>query len=497
MSRPPLGYARPQSVAPGEPFALHLSAARGAVDVEIARPGAKREIVWRRDGVAAGDHAIPQDAVANGCRWPAALSVETAGWASGYYEISLDPQVSDPAARAASAAFVVVRPPAESARRILLALSTHTWHAYNDVGGGNFYTGEPRASLERPLAAGFLSRPEEPGHRVAATAGPDPRMRAHVAYQRKYALSGVCGAAGWWNWERVFVVWAEANGYALDFATNADLEAQPGLLNRYALLLSIGHDEYWTWGMRDAVESFIARGGNVAFFSGNTCYWQVRLEDGGRTLVGYKQRFEKDPLHGTARGREVTSIWSDHSIGRPENTLTGVSFVRGGYARIGKRSPAGAGGYLVQRPEHWLFAGTGLAYGDVLGAAGVVVGYECDGCELALRDGRPVATGADGTPESFEVLATAPAEPFDRAAALLPIPAGDLSEVEFNAWRVFGEITPATLARVSHGHAVLGCYTRGGTVVTTGCTDWSYGLAARDRQVEHVTRNVLDRLSTR
>ena len=31
--------------------------------------------------------------------------------------------------------------------------------------------------------------------------------------------------------------------------------------------------------MRDTVESFIAGGGNVAFFSGNTALWQVRMED--------------------------------------------------------------------------------------------------------------------------------------------------------------------------------------------------------------------------
>ena len=35
-------------------------------------------------------------------------------------------------------------------------------------------------------------------------------------------------------------------------------------------MLSVGHDEYWSWEMRDAVEGFVAAGGNVAFFSGNT-----------------------------------------------------------------------------------------------------------------------------------------------------------------------------------------------------------------------------------
>ena len=44
------------------------------------------------------------------------------------------------------------------------------------------------------------------------------------------------------------------------------------------------------------------------------------------------------------------------------------------------------------------------------------------------------------------------------------------------------------------GHAVLGTYTRGGTVFTCGSTDWSHGLRGRDPIVERITRNILDRL---
>jgi hypothetical protein len=53
------------------------------------------------------------------------------------------------------------------------------------------------------------------------------------------------------------------------------------------------------------------------------------------------------------------------------------------------------------------------------------------------------------------------------------------------------------VARIEHGHAVLGSYTSpaGGTVVTSGSTDWAHGLAGRDPQIEQITRNVLDRLT--
>ena len=52
----------------------------------------------------------------------------------------------------------------------------------------------------------------------------------------------------------------------------------------------------------------------------------------------------------------------------------------------------------------------------------------------------------------------------------------------------------------NHGQAggrivVLGCYTRGGTVVTTGCTEWVRGLSGRDANVERITRNILDQLA--
>ena len=42
---------------------------------------------------------------------------------------------------------------------------------------------------------------------------------------------------------------------------------------------------------------------------------------------------------------------------------------------------------------------------------------------------------------------------------------------------------------------MLGVYVKGGTVVTTGSTDWAHGLRGGDPVVERITRNVLDRLS--
>ena len=53
-------------------------------------------------------------------------------------------------------------------------------------------------------------------------------------------------------------------GFEIDVCTNADLETHPEVLGGASLYLSVGHDEYWSRGMRDTVEAFIARGGNAA-----------------------------------------------------------------------------------------------------------------------------------------------------------------------------------------------------------------------------------------
>ena len=501
------GYCWPQSATSGQTVSVHLSSSGGRpVAIEVARVGGARTVVHRSEGVEAGDHPTPLDADRNGCGWPAALTLEIEPtWSSGYYEVVLEIDVDGKPRR--DHAFFVVRPePGRPTAPVLLALSTNTWHAYNDFGGRNLYTGGTSVSLQRPMSRGYLHKPPGAGRRVTTTHPPDPQMATHVGYLRLNHLSPYAGSAGWPDWELPFIEWAEREGYALDVVTNADLEDHPDLLGErdggYGLFLSVGHDEYWSGPMRDTVESFIARGGNAAFFSGNTSFWQVRLEERtpegpAAVMVGYKGRLKDDPCYGTDRVGELTSIWSDHLIGRPENLMTGVSFARGGYHRIGKRVTSGAGGYTIHRADHWLFAGTGVGYGDLLGADATIVGYECDGCDFTYRDGLPYPTGVDGTPSTFEILGTAPAAHFTRTTATRPPRDDEPSEVEFIASRLFDTRDPEAVARIEHGHAVLGTYTSpgGGTVVTSGSTDWAHGLAARDPQVEQITRNVLDRLS--
>jgi hypothetical protein len=498
------GYATPTSVRAGDSVDIRCSSTVPDVTIEIARIGATRDVVFRKEHVAAKHHAIPDDASSNGARWPTTLTLQTdPAWRSGFYEIVFHAPDADAATATSHAYFVVRSTHPGRDTKIVLALSTTTWNAYNDWAGPNLYMAATRVAFDRPLPKGFLSRPEAPNDRLANESTPGERdMTGWLEYFVQHRIDPWCGAAGWFNWERRFVRWAEAAGHRIDFLTSLDLHENPHVLDPYRLYLSVGHDEYWSWEMRDTVEGFVGRGGNAAFFSGNTAFWQVRIQDG--VMVCWKDRA---PTQDPVRGPRMSGLWSHPLIGRPENELTGVTFARAGYARAGGACPAGSGGYTVHRPHHWVFDGTGLQYGDVLGAGSVVVGYETDGCALRYENGLPFPTHEDGTPKTFVVLATSPARLWSNAEGASDVPLlmrpgvymadadGNVpAELEVVAAQIGGDLRPETLARFAHGHCVMGTFERGGTVFTTGCTDWAYGLG-RDPQVDRVTENVFARLT--
>jgi hypothetical protein len=481
------GYAWPQSVLPREDVALHVSSAE-PFGVEVAREGGQREIVWRADAVTGTDHPVPADASADGCGWPPSLTIPVGGdWRSGYYSVALI------SGEDRAEAFFVVRPDRERSP-ILIVLSTATYNAYNDWGGPSLYTGGTRVSFERPLARGFLAKPEPAVRKAQAV--PDREALGYFDWAEEQGLSPWSGGSGWWTWERPFLAWAEREGFAIDVAVSQDLEQHPEVLDGHRLFLSVGHDEYWSWGMRDAVERFLAGGDNAAFFSGNTCWWQVRFDDEHRSMTCFKYRADEDPVLGTPDRRFLTGAWADRRVGRPEAAMTGLSFSRGGYSRYGLGVPRASGAYTVWRPDHWVFEGTELRYGDALGLADAIVGYEVDGCELAMTDGLPVPTHMDGAPDTLEVLATAPAKLWseDEQPSRYAHEPGELEHV---AKALSGEDWESEVHRIANNHAVVGCFRApdGGTVFNAGCTDWTYGIQGGDPNITRVTRNVLERLS--
>ncbi len=436
------GYTDQLSYRPGDRLCFKVSSSAESYAIEIARLGAGRELVWQRDGIVAGVHPVPENASSHGCAWPVSCELDIpVDWSSGYYEVVFKAadgggKFSQRGRRTAeSRGFFIVRPAGPSDAKILLQLATNSYAAYNNWGGYSLYSYHGRGGVQ--------------GHRVSF----DRPMEGFFE-----------------RWEQDFVAWIEGEGYAVDYCANSDLESHPELLDNYRLVLSVGHDEYWSAPMRDHLEAFIAGGGNVAFFSGNSVCWQVRSEDEGRALLCWKQWYNMDEAYAAGEYGRLSTLWSHHLVNRPENQLTGVGFLYGGYHLSHGQYMEGSGAFEVHRPEHWVFAGTGLAQGDHFGAEHTIVGYECDGCEFAIEDGVPVPKGTYGTPENFLILCTAPARwhPDD--------------SVWYERWEHGRE-----------GAAVMGLYTRGGTVFTAGTTDWSHGLKG-DEHVAQMTRNVLDRL---
>jgi len=479
-------YCWPRSVARHSSTNLHVSTDAPSFDIQVTKDDGASAPVFSEVGYAQ-PYEAPQDTSSHGCRWPASFEIPVSNWSSGYYAVT----VTSGDERAD--AFFVVRPDPGDPAPILLVLSTSTYDAYNDWGGPSLYTGGTRVSAERPMAKGFLVKPEP--HRRKMQPEPDREALWFFRWAEPLGLSVWSGGAGWWNWERPFVRWATANGYRLDVAISTDLEEHPEVLDGHRLFVCVGHDEYWSWGMRDALDAHTASGGNAAILSGNTCCWQVRFEDEHRAMTSYKYRADEDPVIGTPQEHLLSGAWWDRRIGRPETSTTGLTFSRGGYSRYGLGVPRASGAYTVHRPDHWLFEGTDLRYGDALGLADTIVAYEVDGCELTTGpDGLPAPTHADGAPATLEVLATAPARLWrqDEQPSRYTHEPGEL---EHTAMALYGEEWPTHVERLANNHAVLGVFTTpgGGTVVNAGVTDWACGLG--DPAVDRITRNVLDRLS--
>ncbi|WP_374469974.1 N,N-dimethylformamidase beta subunit family domain-containing protein [Phenylobacterium sp.] len=505
----PACYTDRLSVRPGETFTLHATAAQGPCRLTIARVGRERTEVLRLDGVAVGDHPTPPNADRDGCGWPAALEVQVgADWASGYYDIVLTDAAGEETHH-----FVCVKPPAGQRRATaLLVLATNTYQSYNYWGGANAYSnvtglmsGEVPFAQAMGEAIGVLStqRPFPP--LIVAPPADAPRLvnlrkrgfrerpwASDHAWMVKHRASPYDGSAGFLHkWEHVFVAWAEAEGYVLDYATDYDLEVEPDLLTGYAAVLFVGHSEYWSAGEREQVERFVDEGGNAAILSGNTCFWKVRWEDEGRTYVCHKWKgFEAEDV----APAQATHLWSHPAFAKPEAEITGLSFVFAGYHRLGMCVARGQGGFTVYDDRHWALEGTDLFYGDLLGADLPLIGYESDGCRFQFGDdGLPRAIPTLGVPESLEIIGIAPCA-FGEEAGRGYNPIIPPEKLDVIAEVMFGDASPEAQQKVLRGHAVLASFRRGkGEVFNSGTTEWAHGLGAGDPFVQTITHNVLRR----
>lgn len=268
-----------------------------------------------------------------------------------------------------------------------------------------------------------------------------------VSYNRPYSEG--LGTGLFFAWEINMLRFLEREGYDVGYITNHTTHSDRKALTRARGFLSVGHDEYWSNEMRANVERARDEGVHLGFFSANNCYWRVRFEPSalnGRprgTMVCYKGA-DGDPF---LKDRERATVrWRDAPINRPENALIGVMYFL---------DPVD-GDVVVDRADHWVFAGTRLQKGDLLPG---LLGYEVD--RIFEENGQ--------APRNLVRLCHSPA---------------------FNAnTGLFTDYADMTIYRARSGAYVF----------ATGTIQWSWGLddfgvsPRTNEAAKQMTRNVLNR----
>ena len=410
-------YSDRFSYRPGETVHLHVSSTAPDFSLEIVRDGGGETKVFEKSGIAARWQETPDQCSVDGCGWDAAFEFAIGGdWPSGGYRLTLTAAGRDGGPIRCHHIIIVLPKPGRKTGRILQVAATGTWLAYNAWGGSNHYEGitgpqrslySPIVSTQRPWCRGFVVLPANAPRVPLEVAMPPKTAPRYPHMEWAYATghSKKYASSGWASYDSHFFRFAERAGYGVDLASQHELHFAPGILADYDCVVFVGHDEYWTWEMRDAVDAFVERGGRAARFAGNFM-WQTRLEDEGRRQVCYKYRARaEDPAYCAGDVTRATNSWEAPEIGRPGCKTFGLNASNGIYAGWGGGAPRGARGFPVYRPQHWAFAGTGLYYGDLLGAESHVYGYEVDGLDYEMRHGLPYPGAASGAPDGLEILA--------------------------------------------------------------------------------------------
>jgi hypothetical protein len=252
--------------------------------------------------------------------WPASATlIVPVDWVSGYYLAELELTSGPQTGRVDRVPFVVRE--ADRHSQVLAQVPVNTWQAYNGWGGKSLYAHS---------SAG--------GERAAA-----------VSFDRPYF--GGAGSQELTDWEIALVRWLERDGYDVSYQTDVDTHRDPSSLNRHRLVLTLGHDEYWSKEMRDGFETARGLGTNLGFLGANAAYWQVRYANDERTMISFKSLHDPEPVM-----ERKTALFRE--IGRPECALLGVQH-QGGPQNWGRAD------YVVTAAgaaDPWA-AGTGLVEG--------------------------------------------------------------------------------------------------------------------------------------
>lgn len=311
------GFASVTSISPGEEIEFYVNTDAEEFDLTIYRSGyyggkGGRLIneAKRLQGQFQPEcHFDRQTGLVSCSNWTSSYRlVIPQDWVSGVYLAKL----VRPDTSGDNYILFVVRETGYKAE-MLVQLSVTTYAAYNFYGNKSLYsslswdycptvTGAPRAvkvSFDKPNATPLVS-------------------------QNSYFSS-----------DYPMVFWLEANGYDVSYLTNLDthnygLPGGKNLLLDHKAFLSVGHDEYWTLEMRNAVAEARDNGVHLGFFSSNVSYWRIRLEPDPwsgqpeRVVVTYKttESGPEDP------SGQPTTTWRDPlGANDPENNLVGIQYI--------------------------------------------------------------------------------------------------------------------------------------------------------------------------
>jgi hypothetical protein len=417
------GYASATSVNRGESIDLYVNTASQNFTLEVFRMGWYGGIGARRvfgpinaPGTRQAMPIMDAETGLMDCAWinPYTLTTNATNWPSGVYLARLT--ASDNGMQ--SYIIFVVRDDQRSSG-LLVQLSFTTYQAYNYWGGKSLYhwgssdgKRAAKVSFNRPYAANS----QNPAAAYGMGAG--EFLTNLQPHPDTYKVSNA-------GWDYNVVRWLEREDYDVTYCTNVDTHCTENLLQRHAAWLSIGHDEYWSWEMREHVETARDTGVHLGFFTANCAYWQIRFEDSAasrtanRIMVCYKKA-SRDPIRKSGDPSRSTDKWRSEAVNRPEEKLIGVMYVG---------DPVDAD-IIVKAPEHWVFAGTGLKTGAKLSG---LLGYEVD-----CIHGR--------APGNLQILAESP-------------------------WLAVNDASKHGLAHMS-----LYTATSGAIVFATGSMQWPWGL---------------------
>ncbi|HEV8064700.1 MAG TPA: N,N-dimethylformamidase beta subunit family domain-containing protein, partial [Acidimicrobiales bacterium] len=308
---PPLGvegFADHASAVAGDEVTVYVTSTARVVGPKIFRLGwyqgyGARLVADLGDypGVEQPSAAFLSDTRTVECHWQPTFRFTVGDdWPSGYYLIRLGTSSGY-----AQWVPLVVRDDS-SRSAVVIQSSMTTWQAYSLWGDYSLYLG--------PTSGG----------------GDSVDNRAYmVSFDRPYAPGWEDGSADLFGNEYPMIALCERLGVDVTYWTDVDLHERPQLLTNHRLLVSLGHDEYWSSTMRFACQEALAKGVNFAFFGANACYRHIRFEPSplgqNRRVVCYKDA-SLDPLLGHDDA-EVTANWDSGPLPRPESQLIGIEYV--------------------------------------------------------------------------------------------------------------------------------------------------------------------------